>query len=160
MYCCPFLTLAKSMCIYGHHMGSNLVDLGFPCLSYFCYFLTSIVNNEVGYLLLFFSIKHFRLFIAFFKAREKSSQSAYFRSPISLWINPEKSAILYVIVVRRVGVMYLICINQGLGCVAPEALVNINQIHDIPTRVATNLYPNWAGIVKEPLETPAGIHSV
>ena len=47
---------------------------------------------------------------------------------------------LQVIVVTRVGVMYLICINQGRGRVAPEAEVNTNQIHHIPTRVATNLY--------------------
>ena len=45
-----------------------------------------------------------------------------------------------VIVVTCVGVMYLICINQGQGRVAPEAEVNTNQIHHIPTRVAANLY--------------------
>ena len=56
--------------------------------------------------------------------------------------------------------MYLICINQGQGRVAPKAEVNTNQIHHIPTCVTTNLYSYWAGVAKEPLETPARIHSM
>ena len=46
----------------------------------------------------------------------------------------------HVIVVTRVGVMHLICINQGRGHVAPEAEVNTNQMHHISARVTTNLY--------------------
>ena len=42
--------------------------------------------------------------------------------------------------VRRIGVMYLICFNQGRGREAPAAEVNTNQIHHIPTRVTTNMY--------------------
>ena len=40
--------------------------------------------------------------------------------------------IIHVIVVTHVGVMYLI--------MRPWAEVDTNQIHHIPTRVATNLY--------------------
>ena len=53
---------------------------------------------------------------------------------------------VYVIVVTRVGVMYLICINQGRGRVAPEAEVNTNQIHRIPTRVTNTVNPEIFGV--------------
>ena len=62
---------------------------------------------------------------------------------------------IQVIAVTHVGVMYLNCINQGLGCVAPEATVNTNQIHHTPTHNTTNLYSYGAGIAKQSLETPA-----
>ena len=45
-------------------------------------------------------------------------------------------SMLQVIVVKHTEVMYLICtINLGQGCIAPEAEVNTNQIHRIPTCV-------------------------
>ena len=67
------------------------------------------------------------------------------------------------IVVTRLGVMYLICTNQGPiegTYMAPKTTVNTNQIHHIPTLVTTNLYSYERQIAKKPLETSDSIHSV
>ena len=56
---------------------------------------------------------------------------------IVTWFSPCHTA-LQDIVVTRVGVIYLICINRGRGCYTPLASVNTSLIHHIPTHVTVS----------------------